>query len=134
MGPDFVLTQNRHSVNPYREKKEEGGGGNFKEEEEERRFLSSEILLSDLVGKTNGHGTTEELKILMRLLSQGLREDSTYVLEKEIPGLAKRLERLLGKENLLLPKSLFLWYINGDVWQLPQVLQPVEGEQTRAPV
>lgn len=66
-----MLTQNRPSVNPYRETREEGGGGNCKDKEEERRFSSFEILLSDLVGKTNGHGTSKELERVMWLLYQG---------------------------------------------------------------
>lgn len=37
----------------------------------------------------------------------GDSEETMQVLEKEIPGLAKRWERLLGKENVLLSKSCF---------------------------
>lgn len=49
------------SVNLYREKKEEK---EEMEEEEERRLLSSKILSSNQVDKTNAHGLIKELKIV----------------------------------------------------------------------
>lgn len=47
IGTELTLIQKRGK------KKEEEG---VKDEEEEKRFLSFKILLSDLVGKSNGHG------------------------------------------------------------------------------
>lgn len=103
MGQDFVLTQTRPSVNPYREKRDEGGGGNCKDKEEERRFSSFEILLSDLVGKTNGHGMSKELKKVMLLLYRGTQRRLRKFLKRRYQDWLKDGRGSLGRRMSCFP-------------------------------
>lgn len=108
--PEFVLTPNRLWVKPYREKREVEGGGRSQGRGGGKRIL----VLRDL---TLWPGWQDQLpwndqrtEDRNEVVPSGDSEETVQVLEKEIPGLARRWETLLGKENLLLPKSLFLWY------------------------